>query len=254
MKIIDNKESEEETSAMDSYKKVYRYFELISIGSSALITKAITDWLQGLKVQQVVVLSLTFALVYLLNEFFVWIFKNVFSNFTYLRRYFFGEEFVEGLWIEFLTDNNNLTSVGIVLIKADKEGNGLNLVGDNYSVNSEGDWLLNYRFSSKNELTKFQFPILDFAYVNRFAIPVNGRTSIEGVAQLTFSSLQGTPSRYHASFNLAEDDPRIVGLEGWKIQDRSDLKEIKKDSISSSNLYKIIEKYIKIKENNQQQN
>lgn len=66
---------------MDSYKKVYRYFELISIGTSALVTKAITDWLQGLKVQQIVVLSLTFVLVYLLNEVLVWIFKNIFSNF-----------------------------------------------------------------------------------------------------------------------------------------------------------------------------
>lgn len=239
---------------MDSYKKIYRYFELISIGTSALITKAITDWLQGLKVQQIVVLSLTFALVYLLNEFFIWIFKKIFNNFTHLRSYFLGEEFVEGLWIEFLTDNGNLASIGIVLIKADKEGNGLKLVGDNYSANSQGDWILNYRFSSKNELTKFQFPVLDFAYVNRFVIPVKGRSSIEGVAQLTFSSIQGTPSRYHASFNLAEDDPRIVGLEGWKIQDKNDLKEIEKDSISSSNLYKIVEKYIKLKENNQRHN
>lgn len=240
---------------MDSYKKVYRYFELISIGTSALVTKAITDWVQGLKVQQIVVLSLTFALVYLLNELFIWIFKNIFNNFTHLRRNFLGEEFVEGVWIEFLTDNGNVTSIGIVLIKADKEGNGLKLSGANYSANSTGDWIFNYAFSSKNELTRFQFPVLDFAYVNSFFIRVNGRQSIEGVAQLTFSSIQGTPSRYHASFNLAEDDPRTVGgLEGWKIQDKNDLKELEKDSIHFSSLYKILDKYIQLKQNNQRHN
>lgn len=233
---------------MDSYKKVYRYFELISIGTSALVTKAITDWVQELKVQQLVVLSLTFALVYLLNELFIGIFKNIFNNFIYIRRCFLGEEFVEGVWIEFLTDNGNLTSIGIVLIKADKEGNGLKLAGDNYLANSQGCWILNYAFNSKNELTKFKFPVLDFAYVNRLFTPLNGRSSIEGVAQLTFSSIQGRPSRYHASFNLAEDDPKIVSLEGWKIQDKNDLKEIEKNSISSSSLYQIIEKYIDLKQ------
>lgn len=231
---------------MDPYKKVYRYFELISIGTSALITKGITDWLERLKVQQVIVLGITFALVYLLNEFLIFIFKNIFSNFTGIRRSFLREEFVEGYWIEFLTENGTLESVGVVVIKADKEGKGLKLSGDNYKYNSGSDFSLNYRFSSKNELTRLQFPVLDFAYVNRFSTPVNGRSSIEGVAQLTFSSIQGTPSLYHASFNLAEDDPRIVGLEGWKLQDKNDLNKLKNDF---TQVNKILKKYIDLRAN-----
>lgn len=232
---------------MDSYKKINRTFELISIGISAITTKAIIDWLQGLIVQKPVILTLTLVLVYLLNEVFVWIFKSFFSNFEIFRKYTFREEFVEGVWIEFLTENDQIQSVGIVIIKADKEGQGLRVSGDNYkySLGNKGNNLsLNYSFYSKDELTKFKFPTLDFAYINKYKVAVNGRQSIEGVAQLTFSSIQGIPLRYHASFNLAEDDPKTVGLEGRKIQDNNDLKYIKNDSINS----RIIEKYIKKRE------
>lgn len=72
---------------MDSYKKVNRSFELISIGLSAIIIKLIADWLQLLRVQQVVVLSLTFVLIYLLNEIFVWILKNIFREFEIIRSF-----------------------------------------------------------------------------------------------------------------------------------------------------------------------
>lgn len=55
---------------MDSYRKINRSFDLISIGTSAILTKSITDWLQVLRIQQIIILSLTFVLVYLLNEVF----------------------------------------------------------------------------------------------------------------------------------------------------------------------------------------
>lgn len=229
---------------MDSYRKINRAFELISIGTSAIITKAITDWLQTLRVQQIVVLTLTFVLVYLLNEVLTWIFKNIFSNFESFRRYTLREEFIEGIWIEFSTKNDILESIGIVLIKPEKEGYGLSIYGENYKYISGQELSLNYRFSSKNGLAKLNFPILDFAYINRLSVPINGRQSVEGVAQVTFSSIQGIPLRYHASFYLSEDG-RVMNLEGWKIQDRDDLKKIQNDP---TNLSKIIEKYITIRE------
>lgn len=238
----------------DPYKKTYRYFELISIGTSALITKAITDWLEGLRVQQVIVLSITFALVYLLNEILMGVFKNIFINIVILRKYLLEKQFIEGMWIEFLTDNNKLESVGIVLIEVCKEGEGLKISGDNYKYNSPDDFVFNYSFYSKDELTRLNFPILDFAYVNRLSQSVNGRSSIEGVAQLTFGSIQHKPSRYYASFNLAEDDPKKVGLEGWKIKDKNDFNEVQLESIDKFSTRKIMQKYVKLREKNQSQN
>ena len=231
---------------MDSYGKVNRYFDLISIGISAIITKIISDSLTQLKIQQLIILCIIFITIYLLNEFFTGIFKKIFSSFTLLRKYTLGDEFVEGIWVEFLTENNKLESVGITLIKPDKEGYGLRLSGENYQYNvnnSNHELSLRYRFYSKDGLTKIKFPILEFAYVNSLCVPINGKNLIEGVGKLTFSSIQGTPSRYHASFNLAEDARTVgtVGLESWKIQDGNDLKQIKNDS---KNTVKILIKYI----------
>lgn len=230
---------------MDSYQKINRAFDLICIGTSALITKSITDWLQILKVQQVVVLSLTFVLVYLLNEVLVWIFKNIFSNLQIMRKYSLGKEFVEGTWIEFSTKNDILDSVGIVLIEPARDAYGLSISGENYQYISGDEICLNYRFSSKDGLAKLKFPLLDFAYINKLTAPINGRQSIEGVAQVTFSSIHGIPLRYHASFYLSEDN-RVMNLEGWKIQNSDDLRILKTDPIKLS---KVIDKYISLRYN-----
>lgn len=216
---------------MNSYQKVNRAFDLISIGTSAIITKGIIDWLQELKIQQLAILCLTFVLVYLLNEVFTGIFKKFFSNFEFFRKLILGEDFIEGTWIEFQTkDDGNLESVGIVKIKPERGGYGLTISGENFKYIQGNELSLNYRFSSKDGLVNLKFPILDFAYINRFSTPINGRQSFEGVAQVTFSDVQRISSHYHMSFYLSEDG-KTMNVQGHKIKSYNDLKTIKNDTM-----------------------
>lgn len=152
---------------------------------------------------------------------------------------------MEGNWIEFSTKNDILDSVGIVLIDVAREAYGLSISEENHQYISVNEICLNYRFSSKDGLAKLKFPILDFAYINKLTAPINGRQSIEGVAQVTFSSIQGIPLRYHASFYLSEHN-RVMNLEDSKIQNSDDLRILKTDPIKLS---KIIDKYLNLRYN-----
>lgn len=202
---------------MDAYKQTNKLFELISIGLAVAITKTIADWLSTTPfIQNNIALTwiVSIILVVLLNETLSFIFQASYEKFKFLRQLVLGNQFVEGTWIEFVTQDEKINSIGIANISS----NGYELKIDGHNFDLKGN--LTYAFSSTANMSRIEWPVFRYVYEDW---PLKGvKDTIEGVGYIKFGPTGGRPTMYAGGFTHIGIGV-IIGIEGRLITDKNEL-------------------------------
>ena len=219
---------------MNAYRRVHRLFDLISIGIAAAVAKLISDWITQISLGQEpkwVIVALTIIFVVLISELGSFLLKLIYVRLRFLRRLLLSGQFVEGVWIEFVTFDQEVKLTGLVQI--DVDGYDLRLHGLSYNLDLD----IEYHFWSRPDMLTVQWPVMRYAYEKR---PLHGGTlQFQGVTHLTFNPSNGRPQSYTGAY-MDLGSGQLTGLEGMLVTDEQELQLLKQHD----KIPQILEKYL----------
>ena len=219
---------------MDAYKQTNKLFELIAVGLAVALTKTIADWLSTTPLVQNnpwLTWVVSIGLVVLLNETITFMFQTFYEQFKPLRQLLLGNQFVEGTWIEFVSQGQKIISIGISNISS--SGYELKISGNNHALNGN----LRYGFSSTADMVKVEWPVFRYVYEEW---PLEGhQDTIQGVAHIKFGPTNNRPTIYTGAFSDIGTGV-LTGIEGRLITSKDELKSIS----NPAEIRKVLKKYL----------
>lgn len=171
------------------------------------------------------------VLIVVLDQTITFLLQGFYETNQLLRKLLLGNQFVEGTWIEFVSQNKKIVSVGIAVISSkDYE---IQINGNNFDLNGN----LNYGFSSTANMARMEWPIFRYVYEDR---PLQGsQDTLAGVAHIKFGPTNNRPTIYAGSFTHIGTGI-LVGLEGRRVTSTDELRLLS----NPSEMRKVLKKYL----------
>ena len=205
---------------MNRYKALSTLSSVLGIAIIAAFAKLFTDWLHSKGIPVWLIFALDICLIVVGSQILRVIIDRLIDRAHWIRALWLGEQFVEGIWLQYVRVADQLVGLGIIVVRAD--GGSIRFSGEDYDV--QGKSISTFM----SRAVFIDWPLVTFAYTAQRTFKKNPPRT--GFSYWSFvENIKGTPKRHKGHF-IDEFDGRRHDCEGWLI-DNPDLLKRLADSI-----------------------
>lgn len=194
---------------MSRVDRLSRLSSAVSIAIGVGLAEEFTNWIEKYNlpawfphVSAVVIVVVIFQLL-------KFIFDSIFEMSEGMRKILLGREFVEGTWLDLMSQNGIPVAYGITRMAS--SGTSLRISGEDYDLNAKRTGYYSV------DMLIFEFPKIRYKYT--YQRSDNQGLEEAGFGEFQFRERNGPPVKCSGFFfNLMED--RRITFESWKVIDK----------------------------------
>lgn len=202
---------------MQEIRKFYRGIDVVAVGMSTAVCVSIPSikemFAPSLK------LLLLIPLILVIAKLFSWLVAEIFERTTILRKLYFGNKYIEGVWF----GDNGLKGFSLTKINFDRSG--VTVTGEQFDNDGNKVW----RWSTIGSATFTDSTLLYFS--NTYSI--NDHKPILGISNMTIHKGKGKIPSALTGFWLSIDGGHTENFDSTKIVKRKQLKILNKNGFEA---------------------